>query len=102
MDVPFQRPSRITQAQPDPSQMKKPIIKSTAGTVQIFCNYHKLVKPETLKPNPDNPNKHTPKQLKVFEKIFLGNGFRRPITVSNQSGKVVKGHGALLAALKME
>ncbi len=81
--------------------MKNPIIKSTSGPVQIFCNYHKLVKPETLKPNPDNSNKHTPKQLKMFEKIFLGNGFRRAITVSNQSGMVVKGHGALLASLKM-
>src|ERR1039458_6463333 len=55
-------------------------VKSSSGPVQIFCQYHKLVDPRSLKLNPANPNTHSTKQVELVGKIFTGNGFRRAVT----------------------
>ena len=81
--------------------MKPTLIKSQAGKIQVFCKFDALADPRSLKLNPKNPNKHPRQQLKMFGKIFVGVGFRRAITVSNQSGMVVKGHGATLGAIEI-
>jgi len=54
-----------------------------------------------LKPNPRNPNKHPDKQIALLAKIIAAQGWRAPITVSNRSGLIVRGHGRLAAALKL-
>lgn len=55
----------------------------------------------TLKPNPKNPNKHSPEQIERLVKLIRSYGWRHPIIVSNQSGFVVVGHGRLEAAQAM-
>lgn len=51
-----------------------------------------------LKPNPRNPNKHPQKQIERLAKIIKEQGWRAPITVSNRSGFIVRGHARLEAA----
>ncbi len=64
----------------------------------INCAHDKLVKTDKIKPNPDNPNKHDVAQLNLYAKILLHQGWRKSLTVSNQSGFIVTGHGAWLTA----
>lgn len=66
---------------------------------KVRCAHTKLVDPRELIPNPENPNKHPVKQLQLFAKIMQASGVRRPVTVSNLSGMVVKGHGELAVYL---
>lgn len=66
--------------------------------ITVFCSFTKMVNVEELVENPKNPNKHPESQIKALAKIIKGNGWRAPITVSNRSGFVVKGHGRLMAA----
>jgi ParB-like chromosome segregation protein Spo0J len=70
--------------------------------IKIYCAYTKLIDPTSLIPNPRNPNKHPDKQIELLAKIITAQGWRAPITVSKRSGFVVRGHGRLLAALKIE
>jgi len=69
--------------------------------VKIYCAYDKLVDIDTLVPNPRNPNQHPKKQIELLAKIIKTQGWRAPITVSNQSGCIVRGHGRLLAAKQL-
>src|SRR5947207_13583562 len=64
----------------------------------INCAHDKLVETDKLKPNPENPNKHDAAQLALYAKILLHQGWRKALTVSNQSGFIVTGHGAWLTA----
>lgn len=64
----------------------------------VFCEYTKMVPVGDLKPNPKNPNRHSQDQIRLLAKILKENGFRAPITVSNRSGFIVRGHGRLIAA----
>jgi hypothetical protein len=70
--------------------------------MKVKCSYHKLVKVEDLKPNPMNPNQHPEEQIELLAAIIKQIGFRDPVTVSNRSGYIVRGHGRQLAALKLE
>lgn len=65
----------------------------------IRCAHTHVVDPSSLKPHPQNPNRHPAKQLEVYVGILAYQGWRRAITVSSRSGFVTKGHGALEAAL---
>lgn len=67
--------------------------------IPIHCTYTDLADPTTLVPNPCNPNQHPKRQIELLAKIISTQGWRAPITVSNQSGFVVRGHGRLQAAL---
>ena len=67
--------------------------------MKIECAYKSLVDPQTLRPHPLNPNEHGDDQIAMFVEILKYQGWRRPITVSNRSGYITKGHGALQAAL---
>jgi len=72
--------------------------KAIADLIPVFCAFDKIVKTENLRPNPLNPNTHPDEQVKLLAEIIKATGWRSPITVSKQSGFVVKGHGRLLAA----
>jgi|TARA_R110001606_G_C15360227_1_gene648437 ParB-like chromosome segregation protein Spo0J len=52
--------------------------------------------------NPRNPNKHSDKQINMLSKIIEFQGWRLPIVVSNRSGFIVRGHGRLMSARKLE
>lgn len=73
--------------------------KAMAGDIPVFCSHDAIIPIETLKPNPKNPNHHPDSQIQLLGQIIKSNGWRAPITVSNQSGYIVKGHGRLEAAL---
>jgi len=66
--------------------------------IPIHCAYNELADITTLVPCPRNPNQHPQKQIELLAKIIKNQGWRAPITVSNRSGFVVRGHGRLLAA----
>jgi ParB-like chromosome segregation protein Spo0J len=68
---------------------------------EIYCAYDALVPVGDMKPNPRNPNKHPDSQIALLAKIISAQGWRAPITVSNRSGLIVRGHGRLDAALEL-
>lgn len=72
--------------------------KAMADGIPVFCAHDAIVPTETLIPNPRNPNKHPPEQIRALAKIIRASGWRQPITVSTRSGFIVKGHGRLLSA----
>lgn len=49
-------------------------------------------------PHEKNPNKHSKEQVKRLAKIIKTSGFRNPLIVSKLSGRLIAGHGRLLAA----
>lgn len=66
--------------------------------IPIFCSHDEIVPTQNLKPNPLNPNQHPQEQIELLKSIIEKTGWRQPITVSNRSGCIVKGHGRLQAA----
>lgn len=72
--------------------------KATADKIPVFCAFDKIVGIDKLIPNPANPNKHPEMQIESLAKNIKSIGWRYPITVSNRSGYIVKGHGRLMAA----
>lgn len=74
--------------------------KATASGIPVFCAHDAIVPIEKVIPNPKNPNTHPAEQIKLLGRIIQAAGWRQPITVSNRSGFIVKGHGRLLAAKK--
>lgn len=66
--------------------------------IQVHCAFDKMVDTHKLIPNPGNPNTHPDEQIKKLAEIIKATGWRAPITVSNLTGYIVKGHGRLMAA----
>jgi DNA modification methylase len=71
----------------------------TASGIPIHCAFDEVVDVATLVPNPRNPNRHPESQVDLLAQIIKEQGWRAPITVSNRSGFIVRGHARLLAAL---
>lgn len=67
-------------------------------TANVYCSYTRMENLDDLQPHEKNPNTHTERQIKLLAKILLEQGWRAPITVSNRSGFIVRGHGRLMAA----
>ena len=67
------------------------------SVIPIHCA-HRLVRTDEIKPNPANPNRHPSRQVTLYSEVIRANGWRRPITISNRSGLIVRGEGAWLAA----
>lgn len=65
----------------------------------VHCAHSELVDPRKLKPNPENPNRHSAHQIQLLGAIIQEQGWRAPITVSKRSGLIVRGHGRLEAPL---
>jgi hypothetical protein len=68
-------------------------------SIPIYCAHTRLADPNSLQPNPANPNRHSAHQIQLLASIIQEQGWRNPITVSNRSGQIVRGHGRLEAAL---
>lgn len=68
--------------------------------VSVFCAFDEIAEITSLKENPKNPNTHPEAQIELLAEIIKKTGWRAPITVSNLSGFIVKGHGRLQAAIK--
>lgn len=86
-----------------PKAKKKVATKRPKNVPEIIkCAYQVLADPITLVPNPRNPNKHDDRQIEILSRIIAATGFRQAIVISEESGFIVKGHGRLLAALKLQ
>lgn len=72
--------------------------RAYAAGVPVYCAHDDLRSTNELVMNPQNPNQHPPEQIKALGAIIRAAGWRAPITVSNRSGLIVKGHGRLMAA----
>lgn len=70
--------------------------------IPVFCTYDDIVQIGQVKPNPKNPNTHPESQIKMLADIIQANGWRNNITVSARSGLIVRGHGRLLAAQRLD
>ena len=68
-------------------------------SIPVHCAHTALVDPNSLKPNPLNPNRHSAHQIQLLASIIQEQGWRNPVTTSKRSGLVVRGHGRLEAAL---
>jgi hypothetical protein len=64
----------------------------------VRCACSALVEVGKLNANPRNPNRHPDRQLDLYAKVIKHQGWRRAVVVSNQSGYIVTGHGAVEAA----
>lgn len=67
--------------------------------IPVHCAHTSLADPNSLKPNPLNPNRHSAHQIQLLASIIQEQGWRNPVTTSKRSGLVVRGHGRLEAAL---
>lgn len=72
--------------------------KALTGEIPVFCAFDELVDIVKMVENPLNPNTHSIEQITLLSQIIKATGWRQPITVSNLSGFIVKGHGRLAAA----
>ena len=70
--------------------------------IKIECAYTDRVSVKKLKPNPLNPNEHPEEQIKLLAEIIKQVGWRDPITISNRSGFIVRGHGRFAAAVLLK
>jgi hypothetical protein len=69
-----------------------------ASGIPVHCAHDEIVDVDALVPNPRNPNRHSDEQIRLLSKIIRHQGWRAPITISNRSGFIVRGHGRLAAA----
>lgn len=74
--------------------------KAWTDDVPVYCAHDRIEKISDMRPNPKNPNKHPPEQIRLLAAIIKKQGWRAPITVSLRSGYIVKGHGRLQAAIE--
>jgi len=70
--------------------------------IEVHCAHTEMVPLAKLVPNPRNPNRHPEKQIQLLAKVIAVQGWRAPITVSRQSGFIVRGHGRYDAATLLE
>lgn len=73
----------------------------TSDGIKVFCEHTELRDPAVLIPNPKNPNQHPEDQITLLSRIIKAQGWRAPITVSDRSGFIVRGHGRLAAAIEL-
>jgi len=69
-----------------------------ASGIPVHCAHDEIADVDSLIGNPRNPNRHSDEQIRLLAKIIKHQGWRAPITVSNRSGFIVRGHGRLAAA----
>jgi len=69
--------------------------------IKYHCEYTELVDPKTLKPHPQNANKHPKSQVKALARVIARIGWRRCIVVSNRSGYIVAGHCSTLSGIEL-
>ena len=69
-------------------------------TPDIKCKYTCVLGYSQLTEHPKNPNYHPTRQVELLAEIIKVNGFRRPIVISQRTGKnvIIKGHGRFMAS----
>lgn len=72
--------------------------KSEPKPPNVYCRFTEMRPTITLVEHPQNPNTHPDNQLDRLAEVIRGNGWRQPITVSDLSGYIIKGHGRYQAA----
>ena len=72
-----------------------------ADNIPVYCAHDDIIDIIKIIPRPNNPNKHPDSQIDLLARIIKAQGWRTPITISNQSGFIVRGHGRLMAAKKL-
>jgi len=72
-----------------------------ADGITVHCEHTKIIPITSLKPYPRNNKIHPPNQIALLAKAIKAQGWRAPITVSNQSRFIVRGHARLEAAKKL-
>jgi ParB-like chromosome segregation protein Spo0J len=73
-------------------------MKPKPSPIPVHCAHDRLVLPGELKAHPKNPNRHEDRQIRALAAVIKANGWRRSVVVSNLSGYIVAGHGAVEAA----
>ncbi len=68
---------------------------------KVHCHHDKLEDASKLKPNPRNPRTHPQEEIEALARIIKETGWRRAVTVSKRSGLIVRGHGAVQAAITL-
>lgn len=71
------------------------------GGITVHCAHDEIVPVASVVPNPRNPNMHPERQIDLLARIIQAQGWRAPVTISNRSGFIVRGHGRYLAALRL-
>lgn len=69
--------------------------------VNVSCTHSKIIPLTDIVTNSLNPNVHSDKQIELLSSVIKYQGMRSPLVVSTLSGKLVKGHGRLLALQKL-
>ncbi len=84
--------------------MKGSPVKSKLPSIDgiiVHCAHSEIVPVDKLKPYPRNNKKHPEPQIELLCKAIKAQGWRAPITVSNQTGYIVRGHARLEAAKRL-
>lgn len=68
--------------------------------MKIYCKHTDITRIDELEEHPSNPNTHPAFQIELLARIIKKHGWRRPIVVSERTGKkvIIKGHGRFEAA----
>ena len=69
--------------------------------VSVHCAHQKIEPVGKLKPYPRNNKTHPDAQIDLLCKAIKAQGWRAPVTVSIQSGYIVRGHARLEAAKRL-
>lgn len=72
-----------------------------ADGITVHCEHTKIEPIEKLNPYPRNNKAHPDSQIEIICKVIKAQGWRAPITVSNQTGYIVRGHARLEAAKRL-
>lgn len=73
-------------------------MNTTTPPPNVYCRHTEMRPTISLVEHPKNPNTHPQTQLERLADVIRGNGWRQPITVSDLSGYIIKGHGRYQAA----
>lgn len=77
--------------------------QTLADGIPVLCAHTSLEDPRTLLAHPQNPKRHSPAKQKLYAKVIRPPGqkgaWRKAIVVSNLSGFIIAGHGAVLSAI---
>lgn len=74
----------------------------SGNTIQVHCLFDRMEKPSSLKVHPQNPNTHPKDQIQALCASIRRFGWRDVVTVSKETGYIIKGHARRLAALALE
>jgi hypothetical protein len=78
--------------------MRAKIQKSFNPPPIVRCTFTRMVQIGELKEHPRNPKEHPTSQIRLLAKVIETQGWRKAIRVSNLTGFITAGHGALQAA----